>query len=731
MERTDRRTFAIRGMDCAEETAALRRTVGKLPGVSGLDFNLIEGTMAVAAAETLGDEAILSAVRQAGLEARRAGGNASAAEFTLWQRHGRAILCAGSAAFLLAGMLAHGILHGGGALHVLTERGDEVHSMPPPVVLLYLAALVAGGWFIAPKAVKSARHLRPDMNLLMTVAVMGALAIGEWFEAATVAFLFSLAQVLESWSVGRARRAIKALVALTPQSARYLCPHHGEVLERPVADVPLDVTALVRPGERVPLDGVVLEGETTVNQAPITGESRPVPKRPGDTVYAGTINNDGAFSFRVSKGARDTTLSRIMRMVEEAQARRAPAEQWINRFAARYTPAMMFLAVAVAVLPPLAQGGGWSHWFYQALTLLVIACPCALVISTPVGIVAGLSSAARHGVLIKGGAFLEMASRLRVVALDKTGTLTVGEPDVQRLLPLDGHSEEELLERAVALETESEHPMARAIRRLAAGRGISAAPARNVTAIKGKGAEGYIDGRLFWVGNHRLAHDRGVRDSEICGILDELEDAGHSVVVVGNDRHVCGVISVADGLRPQARETVAALKACGVAHTVVLTGDNEGTARAVAVAAGVDEYRAEQMPEDKMAAVGEIAGRMGRIAFVGDGVNDAPAMAAASLGIAMGAAGTDVAIETADIALMTDDLTRLPWLIRHARRAMGIIRANVVFALGLKAVFIVLALAGLATLWMAIAADLGASLLVIFNSLRLLGDVPKAVPGAG
>ena len=408
-------------------------------------------------------------------------------------------------------------------------------------------------------------------------------------------------------------------------------------------------------------------------------------------------------------------------MVEEAQSRRAPSEQWVERFAKYYTPAMMVLAAAVVVVPPLFFSAVWVEWVYRGLVILVIACPCALVISTPVSIVSGMTAAARNGVLIKGGMYLEAAGRLRALALDKTGTLTYGHPEVQQVVPFNSHTPKELLERAAAMEAHSEHPLARAILRKAQDEGIVVSGAEEFQAIKGKGAEAKIDGKPFWIGSHRLMEEKGQETAEVHDKAKELEDAGHSVVAIGNAQHVCGLVSVADGVRDNASEAVRMIKRLGVRKVVMLTGDNKGTANAVAKAAGVDEFQAELLPEDKVEAAESLVSRFGNVAMIGDGVNDAPAMAVATFGIAMGAIGTDAAIETADIALMSDDLSKLPWLIRHSRRTLKIIKQNITFALGLKLVFIALAIFGKASLWMAIAADTGASLLVISNGLRLLG----------
>jgi Cd2+/Zn2+-exporting ATPase len=413
-------------------------------------------------------------------------------------------------------------------------------------------------------------------------------------------------------------------------------------------------------------------------------------------------------------------LARIIHMVEQAQARRAKSQQWVDKFAHYYTPLMIALAVAIAVLPPLLYDGQWLRWVYQSLVILVIACPCALVISTPVSIVSALTAAARNGVLIKGGVFLELAGGLKAIAMDKTGTLTQGRPEVQRIVPLNGHTDDELLRRAAALEAHSEHPIARAILRKAEAMGVTLPPIEGFRAFKGRGAEAQVEGRRFWIGSHRLMEEMGQETAAVHALAEEMEDAGNTVVAIGNDDHVCGLISVADGVRDNSADAVSSMKASGVRHVVMLTGDNEGTAKAIAQLAKVDEFKAELLPEDKVSAVESLVSQYGKVAMIGDGINDAPAMAAATLGIAMGAMGTDAAIETADIALMADDLTKVGWLIRHSRRALTIVKQNIVFALGLKAVFIGLALAGVATLWMAIAADMGASLLVIFNGLRLL-----------
>jgi Cd2+/Zn2+-exporting ATPase len=722
--RMSSRQYKIRGMDCAEEIATLKREVGPLVGgEERLAFDLLQGKMTVlppADGRAATDREVLQAVARTGMRAEPwdpAG--RSPRDETFWQRRGRLVLTALSGLATFAGFAVHAALAGGIGSALGAEGLGEAPPVPLAARALYLLAIVAGGRHVAPRAWLAFRRLRPDMNLLMTIAVLGAIGIGEWFEAATVSFLFALSLALESWSVGRARRAVSALLDLAPPTARVRS--RGKETIVPAGEVRPGSLFVVHPGERIPLDGRVAAGGSEVNQAPITGESAPVIREPGDEVFAGTINGHGTLEVESTRRAEDTTLARIIRMVEEAQSRRAPAEQWVERFARVYTPAVMALAALVMVVPPLAFGGDWGDWVYRALVLLVIGCPCALVISTPVSIVAGLAAAARHGVLVKGGLFLEIPARLEALAFDKTGTLTTGEPRVVEVVPLNGHGERDLLARAAALEARSGHPLARAIVGHARERGIEVRLPESFQILPGRGATARIDGKEVWLGSHRYLVERGQDSAEIRQRLDALSGAGRTAVVLGTGEHVCGVIAVADAVRAEARETVQALHGEGL-KLLMLTGDNQGTAAAIARETGIDEVRAELLPADKVAAVEELVGAYGRVAMVGDGVNDAPAMARATLGIAMGAAGSDAAIETADVALMADDLTRLPWLVRHSRRTLAVIRQNIGFSLAVKAAFVALTFAGAASIWAAIAADMGASLLVIGNGLRLLRE---------
>lgn len=714
--------YRIRGMDCAEEVAVLKRELGPLVGGEDrLSFDILKAKMTVAAApEEISEQEILKAVARTGMGAQVWKEGSEAAEPDgIWQRWGRTALTGLSGLATLAGFLTHASIAGGFVEAVGSEGAGLAHAVPLAARALYAIAILAGLWTVLPKAWFALRRLRPDMNLLMAVAVIGAVWIGEWFEGATVAFLFALSLALESWSVGRARRAVAALMDLAPQMARIRLPDGGEE-EVPAEQVAVGTVFVVKPGERLPLDGRVVSGTSAVNQAPITGESVPADKAEGAEVFAGTINGDGALEVQSTRRAEDSTLAHIIRMVEEAQSRRAPSEQWVDRFARIYTPAVMALALAVLVVPPLFFGGSWGDWIYRALVLLVIACPCALVISTPVSIVAALTAAARNGVLVKGGLFIEIPARLRAVALDKTGTLTQGRPAVVEVVPLSDHDERGLLEKVAALEARSEHPLARAILAFAKDRGVEVPPADDFKILQGKGATGRIGGKEYWLGSHRYLEERGQETPAIHNTLEVMSQGGRTVVVVGTQDHVCGLIAIADPVRSESREAVQALRQAGIREIVMLTGDNQDTARAIAQQSGIGDFQAEMLPADKVKAIEDLVARFGQVAMIGDGVNDAPAMARATLSVAMGAAGSDAAIETADVALMSDDLGKLPWLIQHSRRTLRVIRQNITFSLLVKAVFVVLTFAGHASIWAAIAADMGASLLVIFNGLRLL-----------
>lgn len=714
--------FKIHGMDCAEEVAILKHAVGPVVGgAERLSFDILNARMSVdLASSEVSPVAVIAAVRGTGMRAEAwRDVSKEGTESSPWERHGRTVLTTASGVLLITGFAIHALLAWGVAFAIGSEGLGGARHVPLAARMVYLVSIVTGVWYVLPKAWNAARRVRPDMNLLMTVAIAGAIVLGDWFEAATVAFLFALSLTLESWSVGRARRAVATLMSLAPPSARVITPD-GRALDVRPEDVAIGSRVLVKPGEKIPLDGVVRRGASDVNQAPVTGESAPAAKEAGSTVFAGTINGDGALEIETTKDARDTTLARIIRMVADAQRRRAPSEQWVERFARVYTPAVFVLALAVMVVPPIATGGSWSPWVYRALVLLVIGCPCALVISTPVTIVAALAAAARNGVLIKGGVFVEAPGRLVAIAFDKTGTLTTGAPRVIDVVPLNGHTSVELLQRAAGLEAHADHPIAKAIVGHADSAGVARLDVRDLQAVQGKGAIGTLNGKAYWVGSHRYLEERGQETPDLHSRLAPLSGSGRTIVVVGTDDHVCGFLALADAVREESARVVTALRSLGIERVVMLTGDNHGTAEAVGHATGVDEVRAELLPADKVQAIEELVAKHERVAMVGDGVNDAPAMARATVAIAMGAVGSDAAIETADIALMSDDLMKIPWLVRHSRRALAIIRQNIVLSLSVKALFVVLTFTGRASLWAAIAADMGVSLIVISNALRLL-----------
>ena len=699
--------YLIEKMDCPTEEALLRKSLEGLPGVQGLQFNLMSRTLSVrhalpdaapitAAIERLGMAPVLRT--QSGAAPPVARDFGSGISRVQWWKMG------------IAGVLAIGA-------EALAWSGYGEASAP--VVIAALASIALGGMETLKKGWIALKTLSLNMNLLMTIAVIGAALIGQWPEAAVVIWLFGIAEMIEALSLDRARNAIRKLMDLAPETALVRQPD-GQWLEQKADAVPMDAIVRVRPGERIALDGTVVSGSSTVNQAPITGESMPVEKKAGDMVFAGTINERGTLEFQVNARKGETTLDRIARAVQEAQGQRAPTQRFVDRFAAVYTPAVFALALAVAIVPPLAFGGAWFDWLYKALVMLVIACPCALVISTPVTVVSGLAAAARRGILVKGGLYLEQGRLLRAVALDKTGTLTHGRPALTDTVPLGSWTAERALHVAASLDALSEHPVATAIVQARGSQPL--AKVERFEALAGRGVKGDIDGTTYYIGNHRLASELGVARSEVTQLLERLEAQAKTAVVLATDQEALAVLAVADTVRDSSKIAVAELKELGV-EPVMLTGDNRKTAEAVAAQVGITDARGDLLPQEKLEAIERLAAQ-GPVGMVGDGVNDAPALAKSNIGFAMGAAGTDTAIETADVALMQDDLRKLPEFIRLSRRVANVLKANIAFAIGTKVVFMVLAFTGHASLWLAILADMGASLAVVFNGLRLLGG-PK------
>ncbi len=688
-------------MDCSEEVAAIERALKPVTGVLGVRAEIVSSKVTVFHDGKLSRASLASAINRTCVTVR---------DGETDNKHGsaRTILVAVS-----------GVATGIGL--ALQWFGFKAGWQPDAA---FLIAILAGGALVVPKAVRSLRTFSLDMNVLMTVAVAGAVAIGETAEGAAVVFLFALSELLESWSVGRARRAIQALMQLTPDSA--LVKRDEAWLEVPATEVQLGETILVKPGQKSALDGEVVSGNSAMDQSPITGESLPVEKTSGDSVFAGSINGEGSLEVRVTKTAGNTTVARIIKMVEEAQQQRAPAQRFVDAFARIYTPAVMILAIVLAIAPPLLFAQPWDVWIYRALVMLVIACPCALVISTPVSVVSGLTAMARAGVLIKGGAYLEALASLRALAVDKTGTITEGKPRVQEAIPWNNTSLPEIIRIAATLDVQSSHPLAQAVVAYATEQGVALDTATDFQSITGRGAKGSIGGHAYFVGNHRLAHELGVCTPELETKLTEIEASARSVVIVGHQPHgdcageVLGILAVGDTIRPEAREAIEHIHAAGIRKIVMLSGDNTRTAQAIAKQAGIDEAYGDLLPDQKIEKVRELAREHGGVGMIGDGVNDAPALAAATVGFAMGAGGTDTAIETADVALIKDDLLMVAKAIRMGRRTVGVIRFNIIFALSVKAVFLVLALLGETTLWLAVLADTGATLLVVANALRLL-----------
>ncbi|AIY42838.1 Lead, cadmium, zinc and mercury transporting ATPase [Collimonas arenae] len=708
--------FLIQKMDCPTEEKLIRDRFKSMAGIEAMQFNLIQRELTVQHRLPSVDS-IVATLKALDMEPALKSDTLTGAT-GLSEDLGDGAFRISRKKWLL--MALSGITAVGAEV-VVWSGGQDSSWL---VIGLALIAILSGGLDTLKKGWIALRNLSLNMNFLMSIAVIGAAVIGQWPEAAVVIFLFALAEMIEALSLDRARNAIKGLMAMAPDMAT-VQGADGEWREVATGEVTLAALIRVKPGARVPLDGLVKEGQTTINQAAITGEGMPVAKQAGDQVFAGTINERGSFVYEVTALQANSTLARIIKSVQQAQGERAPTQRFVDQFARYYIPVVVLAAILVAALPPLLMGAAFYPWLYKALVLLVIACPCALVISTPVTVVSGLAAAAKHGILIKGGVYLEMGRKLKALALDKTGTLTQGKPrvtDVQLVQSVADISDGLQLQlQAASLASRSDHPVSGAVvaHWQASGNSGSLLDVSGFEALTGRGVQGMIAGQQFYLGNHRLVHEMNICSPELEARLSALESEGKTTVVLCSASRPLLILAVADTVRETALEAVAKLRSIGV-EAVMLTGDNAHTAQTIATQVGISDARGDQLPQDKLEAINDLRARYGHVGMVGDGINDAPALAQASIGFAMGAAGSDTALETADVALMDDDLRKIPDFIRLSKKTYAVLMQNITLALGIKAIFLVLALSGEATLWMAVFADMGASLLVVFNGLRLL-----------
>ena len=690
----DKNVYRVQGFTCTNCAGIFEKNVKNLPGVREAQVNFgaakitVYGNTTVEDLEKAGafESLIVTPEKQRTIEKKK----------PFLQEHWNVVL---SVVLLVAGY----VLGEGSILADVT----------------FGASIIIGGYELFKKGLKNLFRLQFDMNTLMTVAIIGAAAIGEWGEGATVVILFAISEVLERYSMEKARQSIRSLMDIAPKEA--LIRRGSEEMMVNVDDIQVGDVMIVKPGQKLAMDGVVLKGTSTINQAAITGESVPVTKTIDDEVFAGTLNEEGLLEVKVTKRVDDTTISKIIHLVEEAQAERAPSQAFVDRFAKYYTPAVMILALGIAVVPPLLAGADWGDWIYRGLALLVVGCPCALVISTPVSIVTAIGNAAKNGVLIKGGIHLEEAGRLTAIAFDKTGTLTKGFPEVTNFISF-GKNENELLSIAAVIEKGSQHPLASAIIRKAEQDGADLSlDVTEFQSITGKGVKAKVNGKLYYIGNPKLFNElHGNINQGTANEIEGLQHQGKTVMVLGTDQQILALIAVADDVRDSSKNVIKELHGIGIKKTIMLTGDNQATANAIGKQLNVAEVKAELLPQDKLDYIKQLRQDYGKVAMIGDGVNDAPALAASTVGIAMGGAGTDTALETADIALMADDLRKLPYTIRLSRKTLAIIKQNITFSLGIKLVALALIVPGWLTLWMAIFADMGATLIVTLNSLRLL-----------
>ncbi|MFA5662861.1 MAG: heavy metal translocating P-type ATPase [Castellaniella sp.] len=703
-----RTQLRIRQMDCPTEAALIRQALEPRSDVQMLEFNLMARVLTVShRPEALDD--ILAAIRALGFTPEQSGDHLAPERPRPWWP----LIASGVAAL----------------------AAEAAHWLAAPwwlPAMLAVLAVAGSGVGTYRKGWTALRHGQMNINALMSIAVTGALILGQWAEAAMVMVLYEVAERIEALSLDRARRAVQGLMQLSPDHAA-VQQADGQWLAIAATDVQPGDRIRVRPGERIAVDGEVIAGQSAIDQSPITGESLPVEKATGDPVYAGTINGSGTLEYRATSLAEDSTLARIIRAIESAQSARAPTQRFVDRFARVYTPLVVLFAFGVAIVPPVLGLGGWYDWIYKALVLLVIACPCALVISTPVTIVSGLATAARHGVLIKGGRYLEQGRHLRWLALDKTGTITHGHPELTDLDILGDAAVPHPHAFALAMAQASDHPVSRAIAaglrsRPEAAAGPAAPTLSSFQALPGRGSRADIAGRTWWLGNHRLIHEQGLCSPALEARLEALEQQGKTVVMLASGTQVLALYAVADTIKPDSRAAIGQLHALGV-RTLMLSGDNPHTVAAIARQAGITEAHGDQLPEDKLQAMTRLSATKAVVGMAGDGINDAPALARADIGFAMGSMGTDAALETADVALMDDDLRKIPWFVRLSRRTHAILVQNIALALGIKLVFLVLTMMGLGTMWMAVFADVGASLLVVGNGLRLLRSPTNSLAG--
>jgi Zn2+/Cd2+-exporting ATPase len=689
------RIYHVEGMDCSSCAKSIENHLNTIPGVNSVSVHFSTGKLKAEHENSV--EEIISEVSKIGFRASLSSKNNGAEPAK--HNDGKGLI------------ITSGILIALGFIGSFTGVSTFITT------LMYAMAMVISGYKPVKSAFYSIKSRSLDMNVLMSAAALGAAFIGEWLEGATVVWLFALGTTLQNMSLEKTRDSIRNLMNLAPSEAWIKVG--SQLMKKPVEEVSVGDILVVKPGDRIPLDGEIVTGESSVNQAPITGESIPVDKQAGDTVYAGTINENGSLEVKVTKLVEDTTIAKIIHLVEEAQEQKAPTQAFIDKFAGIYTPIVFVLALVVMVIPPLLNFGTWGEWFYKGLELLVVACPCALVISTPVAIVSAIGNAAKNGVLIKGGTFLEKAGAINAIAFDKTGTLTEGKPNVSQINALRT-SEDELLSIALTLEEYSTHPIAQTIVRYANDKGIQAKQGELFKSIVGKGVQATIGGEVYYAGNARLFDEMEIPLGEAKASVEDLHSKGKTVVIIGTRKEIIGVISVADTIRTTTVNALNGLKKAGVNQVVMLTGDNEGTAKMISKETSVNRYFAELLPEDKVEAIKQLQREGHNVAMVGDGINDAPALATADLGIAMGGAGTDTAMETADIVLMADNLEKLPHTINLSRKALSIIKQNIWFSLIVKFVALALIFPGWLTLWLAVLSDTGAAIIVILNALRLV-----------